>query len=94
MMASRMIVTNLRIDEHDWNQIRAVAAEMGISANEYVKRVLKEAAARQQLGVEMKKNATGKRKRNNFLLELSKIAEKVPNQPMGLSEEDEIIYGV
>lgn len=92
-MNGKMVVTNLRINEHDWNQIRAVAAEMGLSANKYVERLIKESTIQRELGLPKQIKAI-KKKEKNFLLELHKLAKKVEHKPMGASEEDKIIYGL
>src|SRR3990167_6366211 len=78
-----MIVTNLRVMKEDCNQLRAIAAERGMSANEYINHVLKNVVSKP------KKIAIRKRLSIEELPKLAKIA--TPNGE--LSEDDKIIYG-
>jgi len=79
---STMIVTNLRVPREDWNQLRAIAAERGMSANEYITHVLK--------NVVTKPKKIVKRKRMS-IWDLPKLAKNA--KPMGeLSEDDKLIY--
>ncbi len=36
MINKKTIITNLRVPSEDWNQLKAIAAERGMSANEYI----------------------------------------------------------
>ena len=78
-----MIVTNLRVMKEDWNQLRAIAAERGMSANEYINHVLKNVVS------EPKKLSTEKKM---SIWDLPKLA-KMENSPEKFSPDDEIIYG-
>lgn len=77
-----MIVTNLRVMKEDWNQLRAIAAERGMSANEYINQVLRNVVS------EPKKLAT---KKKMSIWDLPKLA-KMENSPEKFSPDDEIIY--
>lgn len=82
---TRKIVTNLRIDENDWLQIKAEAGELGISVNQYLIYLIRDLSNKRKLNP---KRASAPFWR---LEELSKMK----SQPMGeLSEDDKIIYGV
>jgi len=82
-MNSKMVVTNLRVSRADWLQLKVLAAEEGMSVNEYVNFMLQDYAK--------KKEFPRKANRRSFydLLEIAKIKDK----PMGLSKDDEVIYG-
>lgn len=89
-MSGKIIVTNLRIKEEVWLQIKAYASELGISANEYLNLLAKREVSKASFKkTTIKRNA---RKQNIFdaLLAIS----KKPNKPMGASQEDKIIYGI
>lgn len=81
------IVTNLRIDKNDWLQVKTVAAELGMSVNEYINYLIRDLSAKLELTPPKnpKKGAT--------LLRLSEISKKFKPEPMGeLSEDDKVIY--
>lgn len=93
-MRGKKIVTNLRIDSHDWMQVKSMAAEAGMSVNEYINRVLTAAETREMLGeVKPQHNRRKIKSRDDFFQQMIDIA-KIPNKPMGVSAEDEIIYGI
>ncbi len=78
-----MTVTNLRLPEHRYRKYKAIAVEEGLSFNEFVSRVLAEKVSEKQFG-----------KKKDFYDAMEElIADNHPNEPMGLSKEDEIIYG-
>ena len=39
-MKQEIVVTNLRIPKQQWIEIKVRSAELGISANEYIKKIL------------------------------------------------------
>lgn len=88
---SRKIVTNLRIDETDWLQIKAVAAELGISANQYLIELIESFSLKQELALDEEDLIPRKEKKYSIwnLADLASITDK----PMGISKEDKIIYG-
>ena len=86
---AKKIVTNLRIDETDWLQIKATAGEQGMSINEYINYIIKEMSAKSELALD-KENLDEKKKYS--IWNLADLA-KIPSKPMGMSEEDKIIYG-
>lgn len=83
-MDGKMVVTNLRIDKHDWLQLKVSAAEQGMSVNEYVNFMIQDYAKKKQFPKKTNK------KRSFY--DLSKIA-KIKDTPMGISKDDEVIYG-
>lgn len=88
-MNKNIVVTNLRIDKEIWLQMKVQASEMGISVNEYIIQIVQEASAKKELALDKK----GARLKTRSIWDLPKLA-KMKDKPMGLSEEDEIIYGV
>lgn len=87
---AKKIVTNLRIDEQDWLRVKAMAAEFGISANQYLTQLIESFSLKQELALEEKKSTTKNKKYS--IWNLSALA-RIKDKPMGFSEEDEIIYG-
>lgn len=92
-MNKNIIVTNLRVDKNLWLQIKQLSSEMGMSANDYLNYISRQAVSKAFLGESKKTNAKrGKKSIYDALLFLSKKKYKL--KPMGLSEIDEIIYAV
>ena len=85
-----MVVTNLRIPRTDYLQIKSIAADKGMSVNEYVNQIVKD-NSREKM---MKKDATKQKKKKVSVYEAFARIAKIPNKPMGWSEEDEAIYSV
>lgn len=84
-MNSKKVVTNLRIDREDLLQIKAMAAELGMSVNEYVNYLVKDLSAKRELLGE---------KFVSPIWKLSEISRRVKVKPLGKSSsEDKIIYG-
>lgn len=86
------IVTNLRIDENDWLQVKTVAAELGMSINEYINYLLQNTLSKVQFGYP-KKSKVKKRKSIYDLLP-ALLKEKHKDKGLGLSDDDKIIYGL
>lgn len=83
-MNKKVIVTNLRVEEEDWNQLKAVAAERGMSANEYINYLMKNVVAEPSPpGVKSSRSIWE-------LPELSKRAQA--RKKFDLSEDDKLIY--
>ncbi len=85
-MNKNMVTTNLRLDRQDWLMIKTLAAEEGKSFNEYVKQVIIENS------LSIKKGENEKKKLS--MRDLGKVLASMKDQPMGLSEDDKIIYGI
>ena len=83
---TQMVVTNLRMAQPDWLQVKAMAGEMGMSVNKFINQMIREVTVRAELG--------GVRKNKKWEWEdLPKIALKTKGKSMNLSKDDEIIYG-
>lgn len=90
MNANSMVVTNLRLPYADWLQVKTVAAEEGLSINEYINRAITFVTKAQSLVANLFVDTS---RGNDPIWDLPKLA-KMKNKPMGdLSEEDKIIYG-
>lgn len=92
-MSKNIIVTNLRVEKNLWLQIKQLASEVGMSANEYMNLITQQAVSKASLTIPAKTHI--KRKRKNIydaLLSLSN--KKYKRKPLGLSENDKIIYGL
>jgi len=76
-----MIVTNLRVPDEDWNQLRAIAAERGMSANEYINLLMRNVISPQ---VFHKQGSGG-------VWDIPKLAKKA-KQEGELSADDKVIY--
>ncbi len=83
---AKKIVTNLRIDETDWLQIKSEAGELGMSVNEYINFLLRDLSIRRILNP---------KKEDALFWKLGNLSKKIKPKPMGeLSNDDKIIYGL
>jgi len=88
IMNQIMVTTNLRIPYSDWIQIKTMAAESGMSVNEYIRLTVQGLSnIRSLVGhwVNPKKGAL-------TIWDLPKLS-KGENKPLGISADDELIYG-
>ncbi len=81
MINKKAIVTNLRVPSEDWNQLKAIAAERGMSANEYINFLMRNVIT-PHLGV--------KRGLEN-VWDMPKLAKRTKKRSE-LSGDDKIIY--
>lgn len=88
------IVTNLRIDKDDWLQLKAMAAELGMSVNEYINFLAQNAVSKAQFGYPKKFKIDMKKRKSIYDLLPSLLKEKQKKDAFELSEDDKIIYGV
>jgi len=84
-----MIVSNIRIAEHDWLQVKAAAGDLGMSVNEYLNCALERFTTMRELSTEEKE-----RKTKSSIWDLPKMAKRIKTKPLGLSREDEEIYAI
>lgn len=83
-----VVTTNLRIDEDLYRQNRLLAVEEGMSFNQYVNEVLEEKVVEKRFG----RRKPGAKKKDFYEAMEELISDPHPNEPMGLSEEDRVIY--
>ena len=84
IMAKNIVVTNLRIDKEKWLQVKSQASEMGMSVNEYINYLITDLSIKRELIDDFDKAP---------IWQLPEIHKKIKSKPMGLSEDDEVIYG-
>lgn len=87
-MNKPIVTTNLRLPYTEWLQIKTMAAEAGISVNEYIRLVLGALNNIRSLTSHWIKPQKGKL----TIWDLPTLAHG-NNIPMGTSPEDESIYG-
>lgn len=80
-----IITTNVRIKRDDLLQIKAIAAEAGMSFNEYVNFILHQQSLAQELGISIK-NSTSP------IWLLADVATRKMQSGSNLSKEDQEIY--
>lgn len=83
---AKKIVTNLRIDENDWMQIKAQAGELGMSVNEYISHIIRKISVSTELALDKTQEE------KYSIWNLADLA-KVPGKAMKMSDEDKLIYG-
>lgn len=86
-MNQTMVVTNIRLPQEDYRQIKAVASQLGMSINEYIHVTVKEGTKNRQIRPAKKLKSVYEAFR-----ELAMV--KTKGKPMGWSKEDEAIYSV
>lgn len=82
-MNKKIIVTNLRVGENDWNQLKAVAAERGMSANEYINYLMKNVVS---------EPFAPSRKTGRSVWTLPDLSKRAQRGKYDLSEDDKLIY--
>lgn len=87
-MANQMVVTNLRLPYADWLQVKTVAAEEGVSINEYIQSIITSLSNARQLVSDW----VHPHKKTVSIWDLPKLAGG-KDKPMGLSADDILIYG-
>lgn len=92
MMKSDIVVTNLRIKEPDWLQVKVAASEVGVSVNEYINQLIKKFMLTSELGVPAK-SVKAADKRRAPIWDIGNLMKGIKREPMGLSSEDIEIYG-
>lgn len=93
-MKHKMIVTNLRIPEQNYLAVKAMAAESGMSLNEYLNELADISAKKKFFGIKV--GGIQKKSKSKTIYEaLWNIANKpYSKKPMGANEDDKIIYGI
>jgi predicted DNA-binding ribbon-helix-helix protein len=87
-MTDSMVVTNLRLPYADWLQVKAMAAESGVSVNDYIRSIVQAASNLRQLVADW----VAPRQKAVSIWDLPQLA-RGRDKPMGLSPNDELIYG-
>ncbi|MBI2039529.1 hypothetical protein HYT18_00475 [Candidatus Microgenomates bacterium] len=88
----KIVITNLRIPEDDWLQIKTLAVEAGISVNECINLLIRDLTVRRQLLIDVKKKISSS-KRDAPIWRLGDLAKKFKSaKKYELSEDDKLIY--
>lgn len=89
-MKQPMIVTNIRMPQADYLQVKTAAAELGMSVNAYINKSMKTVTKQRAF----RPDSSGQTQPKESLYETLKRIASIPNKPMGLSKEDEEIYSI
>lgn len=87
-MKQQMVVTNVRMTQHEWIQVKVAAAEAGMSINEYLNYATRTVSIYKQLFGRPQKTE------GKYAAMWAIIKKKTKGKPMGWSAEDEAIYSV
>jgi antitoxin component of RelBE/YafQ-DinJ toxin-antitoxin module len=82
-MTGQTISTSIRVEKATWRQIKAVAAEFGMSANQYINYLIEKLIAKQELGEYIQE------KSEEPIWRLNDLPTK---RGKGLKKEDKQIY--
>lgn len=90
-MLNRIVVTNLRVPEYNWLELKAIAAGEGVSINEYLNMLIDKYAVKQAVAPDVQ---VRKAKRKNIWAALRDLSEMavVNKSTDELSEDDKVIY--
>jgi len=89
-----MVVTNVRMPQEDYLQVKAMAAELGISVNQYIHSVVVGSATQRMMRDTKRTRRVKHQSFYEAMLALALSVSKTKKKPLGLSEEDEVIYGI
>lgn len=92
IMNQTMVTTNLRLPYVDWIQVRALAAEARMSLNEYINYIIDMISKARGLAVRIERVPIKPLKRDPIWGWPESVV-KLKTSPMGLSADDELIYG-
>ena len=87
-MKQPMIVTNIRIPQNEWVQVKIAAAEAGMSVNEYFNYSAKAVTVYKQLFGKPEKPE------DKYKAMWTVIKKKAKGKPMSWTNEDKTIYSV
>lgn len=91
-MNQPIVVTNIRIPQSEYRQIKSVAASMGVSVNEYIRKNLQNSVMEDMMAVDKK---TEREQIDDFYKEMLDLAHSVPDVKVyDVSDDDAVIYGV
>ena len=90
-MTINTVITNLRVPDYNWLELKTLAASQGVSVNEYLNILIDKYAIKHAVAPDIQ---VGKGKKKNIWAALRGLSEMaVTNKPLDeLSEEDKIIY--
>ena len=87
-----MIVTNLRMNEANYLAVKVLAAEEGMSVNEYLNTLILDTAGKMQLGIKPKRKLNKEEK----FWDIPNICKSKKLKPEAnfFSDDDKTIYGI
>ena len=87
-----MVVTNLRMEEQNYLMVKTLAAEVGLSVNEYVNNLIADTAGEIQLGIKSKHRS----KSMERFWDIPNICKgkKLRPESKYFSSDDKAIYGI
>lgn len=88
-MKQRIVTSNVRFPYQAWLAVKAAAAEMNMSINEYFQYLVSAETIKTLVGIpQVKSRPMGYAALDKF------IHRKITGKPMGASDEDKAIYGI
>lgn len=85
---NKIIVSNVRFPQDEWIMLKTAASLHEMSTNEYMRYLTQADAIRSATGIKTVKVKKGGYEAMDKFLE-----RKIVGKPMGMSDEDEAIYG-
>ncbi len=89
-MKQKIVITNLRVPEADWLQVKAIAAEQGISVNEYINELIQMAPI--AMPSKNRKKKTKKISVYDALIKVSQMPKIKTIPDDDFSDDDRAIY--
>ena len=94
-MKQKMVVTNLRIPQENWLQVKATAAAEGKSVNEYINTLIVDSSRQTFFGFpKVYKPIKKSKKRDPYSALLELATKPYTPHPLEASEDDKAIYGI
>ncbi len=92
-MKQKMVVSNIRMPEDEWIQVKLMATEKRISMNEYIRQALEKVGRWEMLGFSSRDKTKSEQKAKLSLSDLGRIGRSAKNRKnLELSNDDKIIY--
>lgn len=97
-MNQTIVTTNLRVPADEWYEFKNFAGELDVSVNGLINRLIQKVNIQKSFVSDLVsvpvKHLKVKRVRRDPIWDWPNLANKIKDKPMGISEEDKIIYGV
>lgn len=91
-MSTSMVITNLRLPKTEYIQMKILAANAGVSVNEYIRKAVKQSAVQKMMAVE---TVPQKSTVSSFYDDMLKLAKSAPHVKVyDVSDDDAIIYNI
>lgn len=87
-----MVVSNIRMPQSEYRQLKSLAASAGVSINEYIRTTIKSTAMKKIMAVDQKLKTD---RIDGFYKDMLELANSVPNIKVhDVTDEDAVIYGI